>query len=440
MSWLVLFPNPTATALAPADEAARPWMRLADTPEAWAWALSTDGQSVAQQGLIDPTTALPAAESCVLVLPMSWVSWQPARLPRVSASRLAAALAGALEDHLLDDRGDVHLALRAAPGDARPRGQHADGDGSGPRWVAAVHKPLLQRALALWAARGRVVDAVVAAAEPPATAWAAEPDAVPDREGPAGGHVRLDGEGRAWLRWSDAQGVVEAPLELLRQRLALGPPRRADWSAEPAAVEALQRVLDAPPGAVRVVSAAQDAWQAARSGTNLLQFDLAPPRRGLRWLGDARQALGAPAWAWARRGLWTLLALGLAGPAVVAALTERDLRQRQAQAESLLRQTFPEVRAVLDAPLQMERQVRALRTAAGLPGPSDLDTLLAAAAAAWPPDGPAPAAVQYDGTTLTVQAPGLAPERLSRVAEALRAAGWSTTVQGARLEIRADSR
>jgi general secretion pathway protein N len=49
-----------------------------------------------------------------------------------------------------------------------------------------------------------------------------------------------------------------------------------------------------------------------------------------------------------------------------------------------LRATFPQVRVIVDAPVQMEREVAALRQQTGTPSTRDLDALLAALAAALP--------------------------------------------------------
>ena len=445
MSWLVLYPAPEATpGLASRDAVVgptRPGLALSQSLSGWRWLLSPDGQAVARQGAADEAV-LPTADRCVLVLPAGMVSWHAAALPKVAATRLPAALAGALEDQLLDEVGEVHFALQ---GGATNLGGPAGAGAPAARWVAAVHKPLLQRLLALWAERGCPVDAVVAPAEPLRGAPAAAPaSGQPTAAAPSAGrgHGFVDAAGTTWVRWADAQGVVQAPLNLLRSRIPTEALLGADWSAEPAAIEALAQAFAAQhpslqqPGAMRMLNRAEDALRAAREGANLLQFGLAPSRRGLRRLREALAIVRTPAWAGARRGAAALLALGLLGPSVLAAFTERDLQRREAQAEAILRQSFPEVRAVLDAPLQMERQVQAMRTGAGQPGPADLERLLGALAAAWPADQPPPASLSYDGNALLVAPPGGNAAALGRVSEALRAAGLSAAVRDGQLELR----
>ena len=139
-----------------------------------------------------------------------------------------------------------------------------------------------------------------------------------------------------------------------------------------------------------VLGEAERALQAAAGGWNLRQFDLAPRHRGatraarrLAALPGAGLAPGARA-AWWR---WPLVQLvGLNAWAWHAAAA-RSTSSAQAMVE-LLQSTHPQVRAVLDAPLQMARETERLRAAAGQPGDDDLETLLAAAAAAWPEGEP----------------------------------------------------
>jgi general secretion pathway protein L len=75
------------------------------------------------------------------------------------------------------------------------------------------------------------------------------------------------------------------------------------------------------------------------------------------------QLLGLNAWAWKLRA---------------------DLRQRQDGMAQVMKQTFPEVQVVLDAPLQMRREVQRLRQAAGQAGSDGLEPLLAALGPALP--------------------------------------------------------
>ena len=61
-----------------------------------------------------------------------------------------------------------------------------------------------------------------------------------------------------------------------------------------------------------------------------------------------------------------------------------QLDSLRAAVTSTLTQTFPAVKVVVDAPLQMQREVNALRQASGALSNGDLEAMLAALAAAAP--------------------------------------------------------
>ena len=101
----------------------------------------------------------------------------------------------------------------------------------------------------------------------------------------------------------------------------------------------------------------------------------------------------------------------------------------------LLRATHPGVRAVLDAPLQMQRETERLRAAAGRVGDTDLEALLAAAAAAWP-DGQGPVqTLRFESGQLTLAAPGWAEAQQAQFRERLRGAGYAAEFAEGRLTV-----
>jgi general secretion pathway protein L len=88
-----------------------------------------------------------------------------------------------------------------------------------------------------------------------------------------------------------------------------------------------------------------------------------------------------------------------------------------------LRSAFPGVRAVLDAPLQMQRETDRARALAGRAGEGDFESLLGAAAAAWPDGaGPAPT-VRFEPGRLTLAAQGWGEPQMKQLRERLQAAG-----------------
>jgi general secretion pathway protein L len=386
------------------------------------WLLSEDGIALTRQGESAPALC-PKADSVVAVLPADAVAWHRPILPRAPANRMRAALAGVLEEQLLADDDQVHLAL--AP-DATP---------GAPGWVAALNKPGLRAQLAALAAAGLSVDRLV-----PALAPALPPEGL--AAGAAGnepsGHFfnthDAFGADVQWLALRDADSALCVPLagSLARNLQLRWSARGARFSATPAAAAAAERWLGT---AVAVSSTAEQALAALRSRWNLLQFDLAPQRRGSMALGKLARRLLSPAWRPARLGLLSLLLLQLAAINLMAWQQQRGLAQLRAAMDALLRSSHPQVRAVLDAPLQMQRETAALRAAAGVPSPDDFEPMLAAAAAAWPP-GQAPAAqLRFEPGRLNLSAVGWQAPQIDQLRQRLQAAGWALEAAEGRLLI-----
>ena len=103
-------------------------------PAEFDYVLSVDGTRVTEHGRA-AAASLPRAALAVAVLRPSDVAFQRIAIPKAPAARLRAALTGVMEEGLLEDEDDVHLAL--AP-DAKPGGEH---------WIAVVNKPWLRAQL-----------------------------------------------------------------------------------------------------------------------------------------------------------------------------------------------------------------------------------------------------------------------------------------------------
>ncbi len=112
---------------------------------------------------------------------------------------------------------------------------------------------------------------------------------------------------------------------------------------------------------------AAEALQAVPA-INLLQGGFAPTGFNADWLPRLKPAL-------ILGGL--IIALQLGGGAFDWALLSYEQHKLQADMEASFRQAFPEARMVVDAPLQMRRNLADLRHAAGQPDSSDFLPLLA---------------------------------------------------------------
>jgi general secretion pathway protein L len=102
---------------------------------------------------------------------------------------------------------------------------------------------------------------------------------------------------------------------------------------------------------------------------------------------------------------------------------------------ALLKAAHPQIRVVLDAPLQMQRELDRLRQAAGQPGEADLEAALSAAAAAWPAGLPPPQALRYERGRLTLSATGLGVAQVAAMGERLQPQGWTVAAAGGALTL-----
>jgi len=366
---------------------------------------SADGNRVGQSGRA-ALALLPKADSVVLALADADVSWHRITVPKAPSTRLRAALAGVLEDNLLEDEDHLHFALMA---DTVP-GQ--------PGWVAVTHKAWLSTALTLLEQGGLSVERVVPSSAPPSR----------DSQ-QARGHFFNDetsSDASPWLALTRPEGVTCTRVAGALARTLLpvaGTPIR--WTATPAVATAAERWLGAP---VAVMSEAERALQAARRSINLRQFDLVARHRGTRAVRDVWRRVLTPEWRPVRWGLVGLVAIQLVGLNAWAWQQGNAVAERKVAMTELLRSAHPGVRTVLDAPVQMTRETDRLRAAAGRAGDADLEALLAAAASAWP-DGLGPVqSVRYETGRLTVAAPGWGEPQMAQFRERLRAAGYAAEV------------
>jgi general secretion pathway protein L len=328
---------------------------------------------------------LPRADSVVAVMPPTDLSWQRVTVPKAPANRLRAALAGLLEDTLLDDTDDVHMAL--AP--QAKAGQSA--------WVAVCdHTWLTSQLMALEKAKLRV-ERVVPAITPDelATAWfhEAQEATSEDSDAPAG----------MLLTWSSADGVCSWPVQggLARSLLPDPLPVQGRFLATPPVASPAERWLGR---AVQVQTQSEHLLMAARSLWNLLQFELTPRSKGLHAVADQWRRFLSPQWRAVRVGLMALVAVQLLGLNLWAWQQTQQIKAKRGEFVRILKQAHPQVQAVLDAPVQMRRETEALRAAAGQAGDNDLEALMGAVALAWPAQRPTPS-LQYDGTQLMLSPP-----------------------------------
>lgn len=369
------------------------------TASEYAYVLSSDGLAVSGAGRCAPAL-LPKADTVVAVLADTDVSWQRITLPRAPAARLRAALVGVLEEALLEDAEALHLAV--APGAAA--GQ--------PTWIAAMPRAWLALHLATLETAGLSVERVLPAAWPDEAALGhlAEP-------------LQGDADAAPVLTWADTDGVLTLGLNggLARQMLPQWQATAARWSATPGAAGAAEQWLGAP---VQVLSDDERALQAVRSRWNLRQFDLAPRHRGMQAVREAWRRFMSPAFRPVRWGLASLVVVQIVGLNLWAWHERGEIESRRLAMLQVLRTAHPQVRAVLDAPLQMARETEQLRVAAGKPGETDLEGLLNVAASAWPVGAAPAASLRFEPGRLSFTALDWGPQQIEEFRGQLRPAGW----------------
>ena len=87
------------------------------------------------------------------------------------------------------------------------------------------------------------------------------------------------------------------------------------------------------------------------------------------------------------------------------------------------------MRVVVDAPLQMSREVAALQQASGTPSGRDLETLLAVVVAAAPVNA-LPNGVEFTSGELRLKGLKLTPEEISQMSFKLKPQGYAASVEG----------
>jgi len=340
----------------------------------------SDGHSVQRSATGAAATLSAHAGEVVAVVPHSRLAWLRVQLPPAShGPRLQSVLQGLLEDRLLDDPQQLHIVLA-------PDSSHLAHTG-GETLVAVCDKQWLRDVLAPLQAASLTVQRLVPELSPTDTPVL------------------------------QVMGEPEHSQSLLchTHGVTLLPPNTAQWrafaelsqddlqiQAEPAMVARVQSTLQRQP---MLQSAAQRWVKSSQSSWDLAQGEWAQGRaqRTQRQLLAAWQTLlHAPAYLAVLWGVLVLVAVQVLGLNAVAWQESRALNAQQASLHNILKTTFPSVTFVIDAPLQMQREVDALRQKSGAASSTDLEPLLAALAGVLPA-GQTPQQIHYANQALRVQ-------------------------------------
>ena len=393
-------------------------------PGSYAFATSTDGQTVAGHGSAAPAL-LPAAArgvEVVAMVPAAQLSWHRVELPRGAgpgSPRLRAVLVGLLEDQLLDDAEALHFAI------------DPDASAGGPAWVAACDKAWLTAHLQALDAAQRPVARIVPELHPRAGAPQLGVVGEPDRA-----MVLMSGD--AVPGGAQALPLGPGTLALLAGIQPTEDDDEIGIEAEPAVAELAEHTLGRR---VRIVPAAQRLLAASRTRWELAQLDLArtgraraAKRAGALW----RDFVHAPLWRPARWGVALLLLAHLAGLNLWAWRTQQELQARRVQIRQTLTETFPQVQVVVDAPLQMGREVAALRQATGAASARDLEPMLVALGQATPA-GAAPTTIEFTAGELRAKGVELPASQLTDTNQRLRPLGYQLQTEADTLVLRREA-
>ena len=393
------------------------------TPE-YDYVLTKDGLQPTAQGrttaALLPANAGRGAE-VVAMVPARALSWHGIALPervmrsmlsgRIEPARARGVLTGVLEEQLLDDAEKLHFAVfGAAPVAA----------GDVPQaWVAVCDRAWLQASLQALESAGLSVSRIVAECTPtlPGTSRAL----LSDELSPA-----------QMLLCTD-QGVSLLPCVPAALALAQA---QADLEvlAEPAVMALAEKSFGSQ---ALLQTRGQRLLLAAQSPWNLAQLELSASPGGRlrkRLTAGWQQLLYSPLWRPARWSLVALLVVQVVGLNAQAWRQRSLLEAQRATLQTMLQQSFPEVKLVIDAPLQMRRAVDDLARARGLGSNADLGRVFAIIGP-LAPKGLGLNSIEWSGQQIQLQANGLDAVSVQPLATALEASGLRARLQDGQLSI-----
>ena len=391
------------------------------------YVLTVDGHNSTRHGratatLLPPLTG--AGNEVVAVVPVRALSWHQVELPKTllgkrslsgssQSTQLRAALEGLLEEQLLDDPASLHFALAPEPT-----------EGQAP-WVAVCDLAWLRASLQILEQAQRPVSRIVPEFAPTA-----------DDESQTL-HVTMGLE-LAQLVLPNSKGVTVLPLESHAVSL-LAWPESAVIMAEPGVASQTEELFKRP---VTLHSPQQRWLQAARSDWNLAQFGLATSSRtrAVKNLARAWSSLyHAPQWRAARWIAGVLVVSQIVGLNALAWKERTVLEQKRAAIRNTLMQTFPDIKVVLDAPMQMEREVSALQQTTGAVAQRDLEAMLTALSAVTP-NNQTLSEIDFTPGEARLKGLPLQADEIDRLGAQLRSRGYSLRTEGDRLVIRMETR
>ena len=374
---------------------------------------SIDGRNIARSGQAAAKDLPRLGGEVVAVVPWQVLAWHRVTLPQGVGGRLNAVLSSLLEDSCLQDTSELHLVLSPSATARLRQG--------GPAMVAACAKDWLRQALAPLLGAGLRVQRLVPEVCPSTTPDAAQLYLLDD-----GAHVQ------ALLCRHDSVWRLPQASAALAAWEAI--PNKTLW-CEPSVADTAQRLSE---GMALLQTPQQRCLQAAGNGWDLAQGEWAQHSglRGWRWLQATWRSLRFdPAWQTSRRGVALLVVVNLLGLNLWAWQVQAQVSAQRESLNALLLSTFPQVKVVIDAPIQMRREMQALQKNSAQPQDADVDVMLQVLSTPWP-SGAVPTQIDYRGGTLRLG--GLKADALDALRQAHGpSTRYSFTVQGSQAVLQA---
>ena len=420
----------TLTIILPDDDAPLAGVGLEAGP-ALNYLVTSDGLSVSRQSQAEASLLSAVAhDEVVVVVPVRRLSWQIVQLPRGTlarsviaqgdSSRLRAVLAGLIEELVLDEPADLHVALGPWARESVPVVVAVCDHSWLKGWLQTLelHHLNVARIVPEFSPVAGAPLHVIGTAEQPWVVWSPayqNPDENP-KENPKGlGAGDASGPGVA--------GLTVLPLSVATAEL-IGWEPGLGVTAEPAVAQMAEQLFARP---VSLLQQNQRWLNALQSPWDLAQFDLANSRGSRGWRKLSKTVVGlmrAPRWRPARWALVALVVVQVLGLNTWAWVQNNRVTGHQQAMRDILTQTFPSVKYVVDAPVQMRKELAALKQNSGFPSPDDFDALLAALARVpGVQESGVALAIEYSGQSLQVKGLQLTAPQLLESNAKLKAVG-----------------
>ena len=369
----------------------------------WSWASFDQNQQLTGHGsefIVEPGDT---RNSAVLVVPFHRLSWHRVTLPKTPKNKYLAILAGALEEHLLDEPESLHFAFEAGV-ELHKRGAIC--------WVAVCQLAWLHACLDTVSRAGIQITRIIPEIAPCDTKCV--------------GH---EWQGITWLTLCTTESMISIPVNSETVSVV-----RDTWRTECTggmathqAASNLERLFPdytwVPIHNMALCWAAslRSDWDLAQLGVSL-SGGANRTQKYKEWL---RSLWTGGRWHSARWALASVVVVQLLGIQLLAWKETSAVATLRQQINDTLRLTFPEIRVVIDAPLQMQREVEKLRTASGTIRPNDLEALLQALGRLELSEPLVLESIQSDSTQVILSHQALSANNQQNMAQQLSSQGWS---------------